>query len=124
MRIAYVGDGAQQRRGFACASRGDAGRDDALRLAAHAPALRSFLAQLASSGKPAGGSARAFSNPVRAVRGADVVYTDVWTSMGEERYRERNDAMLRPYAVTEELMAYAAPHAIFMHCFPRIEAKK
>jgi ornithine carbamoyltransferase len=55
---------------------------------------------------------------VRAVRGADVIYTDVWTSMGEERYRERNDAMLRPYAVTEELLTYAQPHAVFMHCLP------
>ena len=59
-----------------------------------------------------------FLSAVRAVRGADVVYTDVWTSMGEERYRERNEAMLRPYAVTDELMSYAEPHAIFMHCLP------
>jgi ornithine carbamoyltransferase len=76
------------------------------------------LALLNKLGEAAGGSARAFSNPVRAVRGADVIYTDVWTSMGEERYRERNDAMLRPYAVTEELLAYAQPHAVFMHCLP------
>jgi ornithine carbamoyltransferase len=60
----------------------------------------------------------AFRNAVRAVRDADVVYTDVWTSMGEERFRERNDALLRPYAVTKQLMAHAAPHAIFMHCLP------
>jgi ornithine carbamoyltransferase len=83
----------------------------------HRPS-EAMLAQLAALGEPSGGSARAFSDPVRAVRGADVVYTDVWTSMGEERYRERNTAMLRPYAVTEELMAFAQPHAIFMHCLP------
>ncbi len=76
------------------------------------------LAALNALGEPAGGSARAFADPVRAVRGADVIYTDVWTSMGEERYRERNDAMLRPYAVTPELVGYAQPHAIFMHCLP------
>jgi ornithine carbamoyltransferase len=76
------------------------------------------LAQLNALGEASGGNARAFSDPVRAARGADVVYTDVWTSMGEERYRERNDAMLRPYAVTETLLSYAAPHAIFMHCLP------
>ena len=83
----------------------------------HRP-LDSFVAHLARLGKPAGGSARAFSNPVRVVRGADVIYTDTWTSMGEERYRERNNAMLRPYAVTAELMAQAAPHAMFLHCLP------
>lgn len=83
----------------------------------HRPS-ETMLASLNALGEAKGGSARAFSNPVRAVRGADVVYTDVWTSMGEERYRERNDAMLRPFAVNGELMAYAQPHAIFMHCLP------
>jgi ornithine carbamoyltransferase len=83
----------------------------------HRPS-ETMLAQLNALGEGAGGSARAFSNPVRAVRGADAIYTDVWTSMGEERYRERNDAMLRPYAVTDELLGYAQPHAIFMHCLP------
>ena len=44
--------------------------------------------------------------------------------MGEEQYRERNDAMLRPYAVTAELMSYAAPHAIFLHCLPAHRAEE
>jgi ornithine carbamoyltransferase len=118
LRIAYVGDA----RNNVAASLAQA----AVLLGAtmhfgcprtHRPA-EAFLAQLARLGKPAGGSARAFSNPVRAVRGVDAVYTDVWTSMGEERYRERNDAMLRPYAVTAELMSYAAAHALFLHCLP------
>ena len=61
---------------------------------------------------------RTFTNPSRAVRDADVIYTDVWTSMGEERYRERNEALLRPYAVTAALMKQAAPHAVFLHCLP------
>jgi ornithine carbamoyltransferase len=84
--------------------------------ASHRPS-EAFLAHLVRL-RVSGGGVRAFSNPVRAVRGADVVYTDVWTSMGEEHYRERNDALLRPYAVTQELMACAAPHAIFLHCLP------
>jgi ornithine carbamoyltransferase len=118
LRVAYVGDG----RNNVAASLAQA----AVMLGAtmhfgapptHRPSEK-FLAQLARLGKPVGGAARAFSNPVRAVRGADAIYTDVWTSMGEERYRERNDAMLRPYGVTAELMAYAAPHAAFMHCLP------
>ena len=83
----------------------------------HRPS-ESYLAKLNALGAARGGSARAFSDAVRATRNADVVYTDVWTSMGEERYRERNNAMLRPYAVTEDLFGYAAPHAIFMHCLP------
>ena len=118
LRIAYLGDA----RNNVAASLAEA----AVTLGAtvqfgcpptHRPPEK-MLEALQQLGQTAGGDARAFSNPVRAVRGADVVYTDVWTSMGEERYRERNDAMLRPYAVNEELFAYAQPHAIFMHCLP------
>jgi ornithine carbamoyltransferase len=83
----------------------------------HRPSER-FLEHLSLLGRASGGSARAFCNAVRAARGADAIYTDVWTSMGEEQYRERNDAVLRPYAVTRELMTHAAPHAIFLHCLP------
>jgi ornithine carbamoyltransferase len=118
LRIAYVGDA----RNNVAASLAEA----AIMLGAtvqfgcpptHRPS-ESYLTKLAALGAESGGSVRAFSNAVRAVRGVDVVYTDVWTSMGEERYRERNDAMLRPYAVTEELFAYAKPSAVFMHCLP------
>jgi ornithine carbamoyltransferase len=77
-----------------------------------------FLAQLKQLGKATGGAARAFASAVRAVRGVDAVYTDVWTSMGEEALTERNRAMLAPYRVTEALFAHAAPHAVFMHCLP------
>ena len=63
-------------------------------------------------------TARCFTSPVRAVRDVDVVYTDIWTSMGEEQFIERNMAALRPYQVDAELMAAAAPHALFMHCLP------
>ena len=77
-----------------------------------------FVAQLARLARDSGGGVRVFANPARAVRDTDAIYTDVWTSMGEEQYRERNDAMLRSYAVTRELMSCAAAHAIFLHCLP------
>jgi len=77
-----------------------------------------FLARLKVWGKANGGDARAFSSAVRAVRGADVIYTDVWTSMGEEAATERNRAVLSPFRVSEELFAHAAGHAVFMHCLP------
>ncbi|HTV74236.1 MAG TPA: ornithine carbamoyltransferase [Candidatus Acidoferrales bacterium] len=77
-----------------------------------------FLVHLAQMGKPLGATVRAFTSPIRAVREADVVYTDIWTSMGEEALAERNAAALLPYRVTTDLMAAAAPHALFMHCLP------
>lgn len=59
-----------------------------------------------------------FVDPREAVSGADAVYTDVWTSMGQEvEYAERK-AIFRKYQVNAELMADAKPNAIFMHCLP------
>ena len=58
-------------------------------------------------------------SPMEAVKGADVIYTDVWVSMGEpmEVWRERIDA-LSPYQVTTELMDAAGEQCRFMHCLP------
>jgi ornithine carbamoyltransferase len=56
-------------------------------------------------------------DPVAAVKGAAVVYTDVWASMGQEHERARRIADLRPYQVDAALMRHA-PDAIFMHCLP------
>lgn len=53
-----------------------------------------------------------------AVRGADVVYTDVWVSMGQEAEAERRVRDLSPFRVTPEVMRLAKPDAIFMHCLP------
>ncbi len=57
------------------------------------------------------------TDPVKAVRGADCVVTDTWVSMGQTDSARRKQ-MLKPYAVTETLMAKAGKDAIFMHCLP------
>ena len=57
-------------------------------------------------------------DPVAAVRGADVVYTDVWTSMGQEGEEADRRRAFAPYQVNEALVAHAAPDYIFMHCLP------
>jgi ornithine carbamoyltransferase len=53
-----------------------------------------------------------------AVRDADVVYTDVWVSMGKEEETAERIKVMSPFAVTTELMAAAKPAALFMHCLP------
>ncbi|GAB6875346.1 ornithine carbamoyltransferase [Thermaerobacter litoralis] len=57
-------------------------------------------------------------DPVAAVRGADVVYTDVWTSMGQEGEEADRRRAFAPYQVNEALVAHASPDYIFMHCLP------
>lgn len=58
------------------------------------------------------------TDPYEAVRDADVVYTDVWVSMGKEEEKQQRIAQMSPYAVTPELFAAAKPDAWFMHCLP------
>jgi ornithine carbamoyltransferase len=57
-------------------------------------------------------------DPAEAVRGADAVYTDVWTSMGQEMEAAARLAAFAPYQVNHKLMKRAASDAIFMHCLP------
>ena len=57
-------------------------------------------------------------DPVDAVRGADAVYTDVWTSMGQEEEATRRRNAFAGYRVTSALMAQAGSNAFFMHCLP------
>jgi ornithine carbamoyltransferase len=58
------------------------------------------------------------NDPHRAVRGVDAIYTDAWTSMGHEHETEDRAKIFPPYQVNDDLMAEAAPHAVFMHCLP------
>jgi ornithine carbamoyltransferase len=57
-------------------------------------------------------------DPAEAVRGADVVYTDTWVSMGQEEEKARRVADFAGYAVDEALMSKAPGHAVVMHCLP------
>ena len=59
-----------------------------------------------------------FTDPRTAVSGVDAVYTDVWTSMGEEHEAAQRRDVFAPYQVNESLMAMAQPNAFFMHCLP------
>jgi ornithine carbamoyltransferase len=60
----------------------------------------------------------AFADPREAAAGADAVYTDVWTSMGQEQEAVVRRRAFQPYQVNGALMGAAAPRALFMHCLP------
>jgi ornithine carbamoyltransferase len=65
-----------------------------------------------------GGRLELTSDPLAAVRAADAVYTDVWTSMGREAEVTDRHRIFAPYQVNAALMAHAASEALFMHCLP------
>ncbi|MCT4799571.1 ornithine carbamoyltransferase [Exiguobacterium profundum] len=65
-----------------------------------------------------GGSIALFENPSLAANGADIVYTDVFASMGQEGEAEERLMKFNGFQVNEELMALANPDAIFLHCLP------
>jgi ornithine carbamoyltransferase len=65
-----------------------------------------------------GGTLELTSDPVAGVRNADAVYTDVWTSMGQEGEAADRTSVFRPYQVNATLMGRASPGALFMHCLP------
>ena len=77
-------------------------------------AVRWACRQCASSG----GSCTLTNDAVEAVRDADVVYTDVWTSMGHEAEAAQRKHVFLPYQVNTALFARAKPDAIFLHCLP------
>ncbi len=58
------------------------------------------------------------TDALEAVKDADMVYTDVWVSMGDEEEAAQRKAQMAPYSVTSELMQSAKPDAYFMHCLP------
>jgi ornithine carbamoyltransferase len=58
------------------------------------------------------------TDPAEAVKDADVVYTDVWVSMGKEEETKKRIKLMSPYQVTAKLFAQAKPDALFMHCLP------
>ena len=65
-----------------------------------------------------GAAPRLTEDPGEAVRGASVVYTDVWASMGQEAEAEERKQEFAPYQVDQDLMELAADDAIFLHCLP------
>jgi len=67
---------------------------------------------------PAGPHYRVFDDPQRAAQGADLVTTDVWTSMGFEAQNEERRTAFAPWRVDARLMTAARPDALFMHCLP------
>ncbi len=65
-----------------------------------------------------GAKIKLLRDPHEAVKDADVIYTDTWTSMGQEAETKKRELVFPPYQVNSKLVAEARPHVIVMHCLP------
>lgn len=111
--VAYVGDANNVCRSLAdaCAMAGVA-----MRVAA--PDGYGLRPADVERNRDLGGALVCTTRPEEAVEGVDVVYTDVWVSMGEEAEAGRRRADLAGFTVDDALLGRAAPGAIFLHCLP------
>ncbi len=74
--------------------------------------------ELLHAARAKGARVSVLRDPVEAVTGADVVYTDVWTSMGQENEGAERATQFRPFQVNDELLSHASDDAIVLHCLP------
>jgi ornithine carbamoyltransferase len=111
--LAYVGDGNNVARSLALAA-GMVGMSVTIATPAGYELSSSDLARVAAAGV----DVKCTLDPVAAVAGADAVYTDVWTSMGQEEEAVKRRTEFAGFTVDDELMSGTSPESIFLHCLP------
>jgi ornithine carbamoyltransferase len=124
LTAAFVGDGACNMGNSWLLAGATAGLH--VRIAApegHQPEEQ-YVARAREIAAGTGGSAEVMTDPREAVRGADVVVTDTWVSMGREDEAAARLAAFGSYTVTAELLAHASPGAIVLHCLPAYRGKE
>ena len=115
--VTFIGDGNNVAASLAIAVTSLGGR---MRLATpdgYAPPAE-LMALAEERARATGGALEWLTDPQAAARGADILYTDVWTSMGMEAERDRRRMDLADYRISRALLALAAPDCRVMHCLP------
>ena len=117
IKLAYIGDGNNVANTLlqACPKMGV---DIAVATPAGYACRKKYTDQAAAAAAVTGASVNIYTDPVKAVNGADVVYTDTWISMGSESDKNERIPNFKGFEVNAELMAKADPDAIFLHCLP------
>jgi ornithine carbamoyltransferase len=117
IRLAYVGDGNNVAHSLLLTA---AALGSTIRMATppgYEPDPQ-VVADAQAMAQQTGAVVEMLSDPQAAVTDADAVYTDVWASMGQEHEAKDRARTFAPFQVNEDLIAEAAPHAVFMHCLP------
>jgi len=113
LKVVYLGDGNN-----VCASLMVACAKLGVDFVAATPAVYRPDEEVVRIAREAGGSVELTEDPRAAVEGADVLYTDVWTSMGQDAEREQRLRDLGGYGIDAELLKRAADGAVVLHCLP------
>jgi ornithine carbamoyltransferase len=115
--LAYVGDGNNVAHSLLLA-----GAKTGMTVRVAAPTgfepIPQIVQRASEIAEETGGSVEVLADPQSAVKGARVVYTDVWASMGQEEESEERSLVFRPYQVNRALLDTAEPDAIVLHCLP------
>lgn len=118
LTVAYVGDGANNMAHSYLLGGATAGMHVRVGAPAGFAPWPGIVADAERIAATTGGSVAVLTDPVETVRGADVVITDTWISMGHEQEREQRLATFEPYSVTSDLVAHAHADAVVLHCLP------
>jgi ornithine carbamoyltransferase len=117
IRIAFIGDGNNVAASLAMAA-GLAGAEFVIASPPDYSLTSEVIDTAREWARRTGGAVETVIGPEDAAKSADVIYTDVWTSMGQESERRQRMEAFQGYQVDQELMSLAKPDAIFMHDLP------
>ncbi len=117
LKLAYVGDGNNMVHSLlhGCSK---VGMNIAIATPNNFKPQKRYVDNAVQSAKNFGSKIEILENPAEAVKNADVVYTDVWASMGQESEAEQRKKIFQKYRVNSELVKHAKDDYIFMHCLP------
>lgn len=118
LTVAFLGDGSDNMVHSYLLAGATAGMHLRVAFPQEYPPFPAVVADAKRIAATTGGSITLTHDPQDAVAGADVVVTDTWVSMGREDEKAARVTALTPYRVTQQLMATAAPDAVFLHCLP------
>jgi ornithine carbamoyltransferase len=117
LRLAYLGDGNNVAHSLL-----EAGALLGLNVVVATPTgyepIPQVVRRAAALAAKSGGSVEVTNDPLAAAKGADVLYTDVWASMGQEREAEERALIFKPFQLNAEALGVAAKDAIVLHCLP------
>lgn len=117
LTMAYVGDGNNVANSLLFAA-SKVGMEVRIATPSGYQPRREVVTKANAFAQETGGKVILDTDPHSVVRGVDIIYADVWASMGQEAEREERLPLFRPYQVNADLVALAKPHVMVMHCLP------